>query len=143
MRTRRSKTIGAALALLLLFTASSSFGQEAGKQYKMTTPIPEGIAMPDKVETRLGTLKFFDGLPDDATVEKLYDNLDFQRAVQRLCWLIRTDRSMCTLDLRHPLARKTNGCKLSPARAGIRFCASMARSIPGSTKHGGQERSNC
>ncbi|MGA3114110.1 MAG: hypothetical protein ABSF90_06695 [Syntrophobacteraceae bacterium] len=132
MRTRRSKTIGAALALLLLFTASSSFGQEAGKQYKMTTPIPEGIAMPDKVETRLGTLKFFDGLPDDATVEKLYDNLDFQRAVQRLCWLIRTDRSMCTLDLRHPLAR-----------AGIRFCASMARSIPGSTKHGGQERSNC
>jgi hypothetical protein len=34
------------------------------------------------VETRLGTLNFFDGFPDDATVEKLYDNLDFQRAVQ-------------------------------------------------------------
>ena len=38
--------------------------------------------MPDKVETRLGTLKFFDGFPDNATVEKLYDNLDFQHAVQ-------------------------------------------------------------
>jgi hypothetical protein len=48
----------------------------------MQTPIPPGIAMPDKVDTRLGTLNFFDGFPDDATVEKLYDNLDFQRAVQ-------------------------------------------------------------
>jgi hypothetical protein len=34
------------------------------------------------VEIRLGTLNFFDGFPDDATVEKIYDNLDFQRAVQ-------------------------------------------------------------
>jgi hypothetical protein len=50
--------------------------------YKMTTPIPEGIAVPNQVDSRLGTLNFFDGFPDDATVEKLYDNLDFQRAVQ-------------------------------------------------------------
>jgi hypothetical protein len=54
----------------------------APRQYKMTTQWPVGIAMPDEVKTRLGTLKFFDGFPDDATVEKLYDNLDFQRAVQ-------------------------------------------------------------
>lgn len=50
--------------------------------YKMTTKVPAGIAMPDQVKTRLGTLKFFDGFPDDASVETLYDNLDFQRAVQ-------------------------------------------------------------
>jgi hypothetical protein len=49
---------------------------------KMTTDVPPGIAIPDRVETRLGTLNFFDGFPDKATVEKLYDNLDFQRAVQ-------------------------------------------------------------
>ena len=49
---------------------------------KMTTDFPPGIVSPDKVETRLGTLRFFDGFPDNATVEKLYDNLDFQRAVQ-------------------------------------------------------------
>jgi len=49
---------------------------------KMTTDIPQGIAIPDKVETRLGTLIFFDGFPDKPTVEKIYDNLDFQRAVQ-------------------------------------------------------------
>ena len=52
------------------------------KKYKMTTDIPDGIASLDKVETRLGTLKFFDGFPDRPTVEKIYDNLDFQRAVQ-------------------------------------------------------------
>lgn len=50
--------------------------------FKMTTPIPEGIAIPDQVNSRLGTLKFFDGFPDDATVEKLFENLDFQRAMQ-------------------------------------------------------------
>ena len=49
---------------------------------KMTTTLPPGIASPDKVGTRLGTLNFFDGFPDKATVDTLYDNLDFQRAVQ-------------------------------------------------------------
>jgi hypothetical protein len=48
----------------------------------MATDIPAGISMPDRVETRLGTLRFFDGLPDDATVQMVYDNLDFQRAAQ-------------------------------------------------------------
>lgn len=52
------------------------------KQYKMTTDIPAGILTPDTVETRIGTLHFFDGLPDEATVQMVYDNLDFQRAVQ-------------------------------------------------------------
>lgn len=49
---------------------------------KMSTDIASGIAIPDTVETRLGTLNFFDGFPDKPTVEKIYDNLDFQRAVQ-------------------------------------------------------------
>jgi hypothetical protein len=49
---------------------------------KMTTDIPPQITTPDSVETRLGTLRFFDGFPDDATVDAIYDNLDFQRGVQ-------------------------------------------------------------
>jgi hypothetical protein len=48
----------------------------------MTTPIPPGIAIPDTVNTRFGTLHFNDGFPDDPSVQKIYDNLDFQRAVQ-------------------------------------------------------------
>jgi hypothetical protein len=40
------------------------------------------ITTPDTIETRLGTSKFFDGFPDKDTVEKVYDNLDFQRGVE-------------------------------------------------------------
>ena len=60
-------------------------GQErvpTAPKLKMTTDIPAQITTPDSVETRLGTLRFFDGFPDDATVEAIYDNLDFQRGVQ-------------------------------------------------------------
>jgi hypothetical protein len=31
---------------------------------KMSTPIPEGIATPDKLETSIGTLTGTDGVPD-------------------------------------------------------------------------------
>jgi hypothetical protein len=41
-----------------------------------------GIASPDTVETRFGTLHLFDGVPDQASTEKIYDNLDYERAVQ-------------------------------------------------------------
>lgn len=51
-------------------------------RYKMTTDIPASITTPGRVETSLGTLKFFDGFPDATTVQKVYDNLDFQRGVQ-------------------------------------------------------------
>lgn len=61
-----------------LFAASSVPAQT----YK--TDVPPAITVPDRVETRLGTLTFKDGFPDDATVQKVYDNLDFQRGVQAL-----------------------------------------------------------
>ena len=49
---------------------------------KYKTDIPAPVITPDTVETRLGTLKYTDGFPDEATVQKVYDNLDFQRATQ-------------------------------------------------------------
>jgi len=49
---------------------------------KMTTQVPEGIATPDKLETAIGTLTSFDGVPDAVTTQKVYDNLDLQRATQ-------------------------------------------------------------
>jgi hypothetical protein len=64
------------LVLLTVITSVYSFAQ----QYK--TEIPPAVGTPDKVETRLGTLTFKDGFPDDATIQKVYDNLDFQRGVQ-------------------------------------------------------------
>ena len=45
------------------------------------TDIPPGIATPDRVESRLGTLNFTDGVPDAATAQKLFDELDYVHAV--------------------------------------------------------------
>src|SRR5262245_26801673 len=57
-----------ALALLALVCAASpAFAQ----QYRAA--VPPSITTPDSVETRIGTLKFFDGLPDAETVQKAYE----------------------------------------------------------------------
>ena len=48
---------------------------------KMTTPIPENITTPDKVESPIGTLEFFDGIPIGGTKESVYDYMDRARAV--------------------------------------------------------------
>jgi len=49
---------------------------------RMATDIPEAITTPDHVETRIGTLEFFDGFPTPATVDLVYDNLDFLRGIE-------------------------------------------------------------
>ncbi|MBK8295171.1 MAG: hypothetical protein IPK93_10505 [Solirubrobacterales bacterium] len=46
------------------------------------TPIPTEILTPDSVDTRIGTLEFADGFPSDETAEKVFDSLDFMRAVE-------------------------------------------------------------
>ena len=46
-----------------------------------TTPaIPAAITTPDKMETRIGTLDFKDGVPSKETIAKVYDNLEFTHA---------------------------------------------------------------
>ena len=50
--------------------------------YKMTTPIAPGVAVPDTIETSIGTLNLNYGYPTDATTQKVYDNLDASRALQ-------------------------------------------------------------
>jgi hypothetical protein len=49
---------------------------------KYNTEIPDFILTPDKVETRIGTLNFFDGIPTKKTAKLVYDNLDFLRGVE-------------------------------------------------------------
>ncbi len=46
---------------------------------KMTTDIPTSITAPEKVETAIGTLKYFDGVPTEQTVDTVYDYLDRSR----------------------------------------------------------------
>ena len=70
-------------ATLMILSAGSPVGaQERTPKMKMTTEIPPSLITPNTVETRIGTLKFTDGFPDEATAAKVYDNLDFQRGVQ-------------------------------------------------------------
>jgi hypothetical protein len=67
--------VGCALAATCASAADAA-------RMKMTTDIPESVTTPDRLETRIGTLSFFDGFPDDATTQKVYDNLDFMRGVE-------------------------------------------------------------
>jgi len=46
-----------------------------------TSEIPRSITTPDTVETRIGVLEFNDGAPSPETAQKVYDNVDFTRAL--------------------------------------------------------------
>jgi len=69
-----------ALGIALTLCAPSARAQQATPGYN--NKIPEEIMTPDRVETRIGTLKFFDGFPTKETSEKVYDQLDFLRGVE-------------------------------------------------------------
>ena len=69
------------LAAFAALFAASAWAQ--GKPApKFAAKVPPSILTPDTVQTRIGTLKFFDGLPDEETVKKVYDQLDFGRGVE-------------------------------------------------------------
>jgi hypothetical protein len=70
-----------ALAISIAGTPVSAQTQ-AQPAPKFAAKVPPSIQTPDSVPTRLGALKFFDGLPDDETVKKVYDQLDFGRGVE-------------------------------------------------------------
>ncbi|RLD77956.1 MAG: hypothetical protein DRJ15_12515, partial [Bacteroidetes bacterium] len=48
---------------------------------KYKTDIPTKILTPNHVDSRLGDLEFYDGIPTKATIDKVYDNIDFARGV--------------------------------------------------------------
>ena len=42
--------------------------------------------MPDSLKTRIGILSFENGYPSEETARKLFDEMDYQRAVQAFLW---------------------------------------------------------
>ena len=62
-------------------TGAAAASRQASRAMKMTTPIPASITTPDTVNSAIGTLRFFDGVPDEATTQLIYDNIDRQRGV--------------------------------------------------------------
>jgi len=55
-------------------TEQTSLGRNDG--------IPAAVKTPDRVETRIGTLHFTDGMPSPDTLDKVYDHLDFTHAFE-------------------------------------------------------------
>jgi len=71
------KTMTAVMVAALSALCATTSAAEA---FKYTTPIPEGLTTPDKVETSIGTLNFTDGVPSRETADKVYDFMDTARA---------------------------------------------------------------
>jgi hypothetical protein len=62
------KKMMTAVVVAVVMAANAGWAKEPPKM-KMTTEIPPGITTPDEVKTRLGTLNFFDGVPDKKSVD--------------------------------------------------------------------------
>ena len=70
-----TKTLTAAGLLALMTTTASADAP------KYAADVPENVLTPDQVQTEtLGTLEFFDGMPQPETVQTVFDNLDLIRA---------------------------------------------------------------
>jgi hypothetical protein len=67
-----------AISLAIGLTAAMA-GHPALAQ--VSDAVIESLGAPDKVETRIGTLEFKDGVPTDETASRVYDTLDFTRAL--------------------------------------------------------------
>jgi hypothetical protein len=72
MNTRRAG-VAAMTALLLATTAAVA---------EVSEQTVKSLGAPDALETSTGTLEFRDGVPTPATAEKVYDTLDFVRALE-------------------------------------------------------------
>lgn len=78
-RVRRSGQVVSAFVLAALI--APAWAQNAPPP-KYSADVPSYITTPDSVETRIGTLKFNNGVPDQQTIRKVYDQIDFGRGVE-------------------------------------------------------------
>ncbi len=77
MRSNRYRSIVSLVFIALLVEVSW-----AQPTTGFNNRIPESILTTDAVKTRVGTLKFFDGIPTKETAALLFENLDLNRGVE-------------------------------------------------------------
>lgn len=75
------KKISIIITVLACFMGASMCSAELKQPVKKTNRLLEGT-----VKTRIGSLAFINGYPSGKTVKKLYNEMDFQRAVQAYIW---------------------------------------------------------
>jgi len=68
--------------LTVISVAMFVAGPPSARAQQKTTDVPASITTPNKVDTRIGTLDFKDGMPSKETVDKVYDNLEFTHAFE-------------------------------------------------------------
>ena len=69
-----TKVLAAAALLQGAVMVQEAFAEKATPGFN--NKIPESVLTPDTVETKIGTLKFFDGIPNKKAAAALFDNLD-------------------------------------------------------------------
>ena len=100
--------------------------------------LPPSITTPEKVESRIGTLEFKDGLPSKATLEKVYENLDMQHAMRAFAdtfqgvsiHAIRKGMSSIGEGQRGDGLLGPNGCEVAVPDGQRRYCVYDGRARP-------------
>lgn len=88
MRRLNAVTSGVGIAILSLITSGCAAVIEKPPEAQMTTDRRSAMTDSQGLDTHIGTLEFRSGYPTDETAEKLYDELDLQRAVQAYLWAL-------------------------------------------------------
>jgi hypothetical protein len=70
-----------ALGILTALIACAMLALTISAAAQTSPQIPPAITTPDRVQTRIGALEFKDGVPGVETARKVYDTLDFTRAL--------------------------------------------------------------
>lgn len=70
------------LAGVVFCLFASPLVAQQDSEMKMSTRVPDGIMTPDSLDTSIGTLTSVNGVPDSATTQKIYDNLDLNRSTE-------------------------------------------------------------
>jgi hypothetical protein len=71
---------------ILLFQMTVLLVGASAMAQKGSSDSPKVFTTPNAVETRIGTLKFERGFPTEETKRKVFDEIDYQRAVQAYLW---------------------------------------------------------
>ena len=80
MKKNRIKTLSSIIVMIAIISSVPLCLSAARAEVSEATL--KSISIPDKVVTPIGALEFFDGVPTDATIDTVYDNLDRMRGVE-------------------------------------------------------------
>ncbi|MCP9927778.1 DUF1254 domain-containing protein [Cyanobium sp. CH-040] len=76
------RAIGTLLSAAVALAPGAGLAEARTGSGRFQPDVPAKLTTPDSQNTRIGPLRFKDGAPDPATVERAYDQLDFSRGIE-------------------------------------------------------------